>query len=52
MLFAIIATYSLGFWLINFIGAYLNLKPQKDNYLEISEGFVNYYTMTSTLFSR
>jgi len=43
MLFAIIATCGLDFWLIDFIGAYLNAKPQGENYLEMPEGFESHY---------
>jgi hypothetical protein len=45
MLFTIIAARELDFWLIDVIGAYLNSKPQGENYLEIPEGFENHYTI-------
>ena len=45
MLFAIIAAHRLDFWLVDFIGAYLNAKPQGDNYLEIPEGFHKHYSI-------
>ena len=43
MLFAIIASRGLDFWLVDFVGAFLNAKPQGENYLEIPEGFENHY---------
>jgi hypothetical protein len=43
MLFAIIAACGLDFWLIDFIGAYLNSKPQGENFLKIPEGFEKHY---------
>jgi len=45
MLFAIIAACRLDFWLVDFVGAYLNAKPQGESYLEIPEGFENHYTI-------
>jgi hypothetical protein len=45
MLFAIIAACRLDFWLIDFVRAYLNAKPQGENYLEIPEGFKRHYTI-------
>jgi hypothetical protein len=45
MLFALIAARGLDFWLIDFVGAYLNAKPQGENYLEIPEGFKNHYSL-------
>jgi hypothetical protein len=45
MLFAIIATCGLEFWLVDFVRAYLNAKPQGKNYLEILEGFKGHYTI-------
>jgi hypothetical protein len=45
MHFAIIATHELEFWLIDFVGAYLNSKPQGENYLEIPKGFENHYAI-------
>jgi hypothetical protein len=45
MLFAIIAARGLDFWLIDFVGAYLNAKPQGENYLEIPEGFERHYAI-------
>jgi hypothetical protein len=45
MLFAIIAARELDFWLIDFVGAYLNAKPQGENYLKIPQGFENHYTI-------
>ena len=43
MLFALITALSLCIWLIDFVGAYLNLVPQGKNYLEIPEGFEKHY---------
>ena len=45
MIFAIIAAHGLDFWLVDFVGAFLNAKPQGENYLEIPEGFENHYTI-------
>jgi hypothetical protein len=45
MLFAIIAAWGLNFWLVDFVGAYLNVKLQGKNYLKIPEGFLNHYTI-------
>jgi Reverse transcriptase (RNA-dependent DNA polymerase) len=43
MLFALSTSKGLDMWLINFVGAYLNLEPQGDNYMEIPEGFEKHY---------
>jgi hypothetical protein len=45
MLFTIIAAHELDFWLIDFVGAYLNSKPQGENYLKIPKGFENHYAI-------
>jgi hypothetical protein len=45
MLLTIIAAHELDFWLIDFVGVYLNSKPQGENYLEIPEGFENHYAI-------
>jgi hypothetical protein len=45
MLFALIASKGLEMWLIDFVGAYLNSKPQGDNYMEIPEGFEKHYAI-------
>ena len=45
MLFALITSKGLHMWLIDFVGAYLNLKPQGENYLEIPEGFEGHYNI-------
>jgi Reverse transcriptase (RNA-dependent DNA polymerase) len=45
MLFALSASKGLEMWLINFVGVYLNLEPQGDNYMEIPEGFERHYTI-------
>jgi len=47
VLFAIIAAHRLDFWLVDFVGAFLNAKPQGKNYLKIPEGFKNHYTIPS-----
>jgi hypothetical protein len=43
MLFAIIAARGLDFWLVDFIRAYLNSKPQGINFLKIPKGFEKHY---------
>ncbi len=35
MFFAIIAAHALKFWLIDFVGAYLNAEPQGENYVSL-----------------
>ena len=45
MLFTIIASHGLDFWMVDFVGMYLNAKPQGENYLEIPEGFQNHYKL-------
>ena len=45
MLFALIASKGLHMWLIDFVGAYLNSKPQGENYLKIPEGFEGHYNI-------
>ncbi len=39
MFFAIVAAKELNFWLIDFVGAYLNAEPQGDNYVELPQGY-------------
>lgn len=48
-LIAVIASMGLDFWLIDFVGAYLNAKPQGDNFLEIPPGFENHYSLPNSV---
>jgi Reverse transcriptase (RNA-dependent DNA polymerase) len=45
MLFALSTSKGLKMWLINFVGAYLNSEPQRDNYMEMPKGFKKHYTI-------
>ena len=46
---SIIASHGLKIGLINFIGAYLNTKPQGNNYLEIFKEFKDHYKIPGTM---
>ncbi len=45
MLFALAAAKGLRLHLVDVVGAFLNAKPQGENYLEIPEGFETHYTI-------
>ncbi len=38
MFFAIVAAQGLDFWLIDFVGAYLNAESQGENYVNLPQG--------------
>ncbi len=44
MFFAIIATHGLEFWLIDFVGAYLNAELQGENYIALPKGYEDVVT--------
>lgn len=44
MFFAIVAAQGLDFWLIDFIGTYLNAKPQGENFVSLLQGFEDIVT--------
>lgn len=44
MFFAIVAAHSLNFWLIDFIGVYLNAEPQRENYVSLAQGYEDVVT--------
>jgi len=46
MLLALTAVKGLKFCLIDVVGAFLNAKPQGENFLEIPQEFENHYTIT------
>ncbi len=44
MFFAVVAAHGLDFWLIDFIGAYLNAEPQGENYVSLPQGYKDIVT--------
>ncbi len=44
MFFAIVAAHGLEFWLIDFVGAYLNAEPQGENYIALPKGYEDVVT--------
>ncbi|GLB45342.1 hypothetical protein LshimejAT787_2200050 [Lyophyllum shimeji] len=48
MLIALIAAHGWKMHLVDVAGAFLNAKPQGENYLEIPQGFENHYTIPNT----
>ncbi len=44
MFFAIVAALGLDFWLIDFVGAYLNAEPQGQNYMALPQGYEDIVT--------
>ncbi len=44
MFFAIVAAHALKFWLIDFVGAYLNAEPQGENYVSLPQGYEDVVT--------
>ena len=47
MLLALTAAKGLKIRLVDVVGAFLNAKPQGENFLEIPQGFENHYTIAS-----
>ncbi|SJL14141.1 uncharacterized protein ARMOST_17596 [Armillaria ostoyae] len=44
MFFAVVAAHGLDFWLIDFVGAYLNAEPQGENYVSLPQGYEDIVT--------
>ncbi len=44
MFFAIVAAHGLDFWLIDFVGAYLNAELQGENYIALPKGYEDIVT--------